>query len=120
MIILLALLFGVAARGVEAQAVDDQAPNPAATREYVVQPGDTLTRIAENELGSAASVDRILALNPRLTDRHLIRFGDRILLPGAPRKSQSSANPQSPAKTKSQGGAKNKNRNKRKGKGKKR
>lgn len=88
-----AIVASVSAQVPNSARVDGSA-NVAGTREYIVQPGDTLTRIAERELGSAARVDDILQLNPRLTDRHRIRFGERIVLPGEalPRSTARAAN----------------------------
>ena len=46
---------------------------------YIVQPGDGLTGIARRY---GITVESILALNPQITNPHLIFVGDRITLPG--------------------------------------
>jgi nucleoid-associated protein YgaU len=55
---------------------------PAAPRTYVVQDHDTLSRIAEKELGARGRVADIEALNPTIK-AGLIRKGDLIKLPPA-------------------------------------
>ncbi|MCX8040383.1 MAG: LysM peptidoglycan-binding domain-containing protein [Planctomycetota bacterium] len=53
-----------------------------ASRIYAVQAGDTLTRIAERELGSRERWRDIAALNPALDVRQPLRVGQRLALPG--------------------------------------
>jgi len=49
---------------------------------YTVKPGDTLTRIAERYLGSAAKVEEICSANRDIiSDRHRLVAGRRIRLP---------------------------------------
>ncbi len=55
-------------------------PQPAATREYVVQKDDTLGAIAQRELGSVKRVHEIVRLND-LSNPNAIRAGQAILLP---------------------------------------
>jgi hypothetical protein len=49
----------------------------------VVQPGDTLSSIAQKRLGSAKRYPEILAVNPGLNERHLVP-GTRLRLPDDP------------------------------------
>jgi nucleoid-associated protein YgaU len=55
---------------------------PAGPRTYVVEPGDTLSGIAESELGDANRWPQIFALNrARITDPDLIFPGQELSLP---------------------------------------
>jgi hypothetical protein len=52
---------------------------------YTVQPGDTLSEIANRTFGfpiytEAGSLEKILALNPQIVDPNLVLPGDRIIL----------------------------------------
>lgn len=58
----------------------------AATRAYVVKGGDTLSEIAQRELGSSRRWQEITALNPGL-DPARLRSGKTIRLPGGERSS---------------------------------
>jgi len=59
-----------------------QAPASTATRDYVVRAGDTLSHIAQKELGSAKRWNEIVKVNPGLEPAKL-RSGKTIQLPGA-------------------------------------
>ncbi|MEM7260989.1 MAG: LysM domain-containing protein [Planctomycetota bacterium] len=72
-IALLTLLLGLAA--------STETFASGSTREYEVRPGETLGRIAAEQLGSAERVNEILALNPTISDPNRIRVGQVILLP---------------------------------------
>ena len=78
-------------RGAEPPA-RQPAPKPAATasapagrfpRNYVIQPGDTLTTVSRHFYGTGRHWRRILEANPGLRERHL-RIGRRILIPSPP------------------------------------
>lgn len=57
-------------------------PSPApAGRTYTVQAGDTLSKIAARELGSASRWPEILRANPEITDPRRIRPGMQLALP---------------------------------------
>ncbi len=60
-------------------------PGGAPTPTYVVQPGDTLTKIAQNQLGDGARWPEIFALNRNII-RHpdLIFPGQTLILPSGP------------------------------------
>ncbi len=60
-----------------------EALSPAGTRPYRVRPGETLSRIAAEQLGEAGRWKEIAALNPEL-DPDRVPAGARILLPAAP------------------------------------
>ncbi|MDI3339276.1 MAG: LysM peptidoglycan-binding domain-containing protein [Sphaerobacter sp.] len=55
------------------------APDPSPAEEYVIQPGDTLWRIA---VSRGLTVDAILAANPSITDPNRIYAGATLRLPG--------------------------------------
>lgn len=59
----------------------DVKPIPAVTV-YVVQPGDTLFKIA---MRFGTTVDAILAANPEITDPNVIFPGQKILIPAPPK-----------------------------------
>jgi nucleoid-associated protein YgaU len=54
----------------------------ADARRYAVRPGDTLSEIAQRELGSARRWKELVAANPGL-DPGRLRIGQELLLPGA-------------------------------------
>ena len=60
-------------------------PTPAAvagaTRSYTIQAHDTLSTIAEKELGDKHRWKEIAALNPQLPDPNKLKIGDVIKLP---------------------------------------
>jgi nucleoid-associated protein YgaU len=60
------------------------AESAALTRPYVVKSGDTLSEIAQRELGSSRRWQEIIALNPGL-DPARLRSGKSIQLPGGER-----------------------------------
>jgi len=68
-----------AAAGTERQEPRPSAPPPAAHDTYVVQPGDTLSGIAQRELGSARLADELARLNG-LADPAAIRAGQVLKL----------------------------------------
>ncbi|MCC8191255.1 MAG: LysM peptidoglycan-binding domain-containing protein [Planctomycetes bacterium] len=61
---------------------DDDLPASQGLRYYIIRPGDTLTRIAQNEVGSASLANNIYLFNRNVIDNpdHLV-VGTRILLP---------------------------------------
>jgi nucleoid-associated protein YgaU len=80
----------IARAGARAGASEPEASPPAArapaarpeSRRYSVCPGDTLSEIAQRELGSARRWQELVAVNPGL-DPSRLRIGQEILLPGA-------------------------------------
>ncbi len=52
----------------------------AKSRQYTIQAKDTLSEIAQRELGTIKRMDEILTLNPSL-DKNNVRVGAKILLP---------------------------------------
>ena len=69
-------------RSEETGPVDPQ-PLPAGrdAGQYVVKRGDTLSEISQAHYGTVRMVDRILRANPELGDGHLLRPGQRLVLP---------------------------------------
>ena len=61
---------------------NDSPGKKGAGRSYVVKAGDTLSEIAQRELGTAKAWKRIVDANPGL-DPKRVRVGQKILLPGA-------------------------------------
>jgi phage tail protein X len=59
------------------------AGRPATPCDYVVQPGDTLSGLAQRFYGASRHWRRILEANPGLTERNL-RVGRRIRIPSSP------------------------------------
>lgn len=61
-------------------AVDDPTPEPEAapTTEYLVQPGDNLTRIADT---FGLTLAELLAANPELSDPNRLQAGITLLIP---------------------------------------
>jgi LysM repeat protein len=57
------------------------APAPSSVFHVVVQPGDTLSGIAQLY---GLTLEEILAANPQIADRNVIHVGDRIAIPGRP------------------------------------
>lgn len=55
-------------------------PTPCIEKEYVVQPGDTLFKIAT---ANGVTVDMILAVNPEITDPDVLTVGQVIKIPCA-------------------------------------
>lgn len=71
-----------AADGAQGQAREADAPRPVtpgAAREYVVRSGDSLSKIAERELGSQRHADALKAANG--LDSDLIRVGQKLVIP---------------------------------------
>ncbi len=68
-----------------AQAAPIQ-PDTAPTREYTVKEGDTLGKVAEQELGSKDAWPRLWSRNPEVTNPHWIYPGMRLRVesPGVP------------------------------------
>ena len=56
-------------------------PTPSTVPYVVVQPGDTLSGIAQLY---GLTVEELLALNPQIADGNVIRVGQRIAIPGRP------------------------------------
>lgn len=56
-------------------------PKPQLPRLYTIQPFDTLSEIAQDQLGSQRRLDEILELNPGLAKDHLVP-GETLVLPG--------------------------------------
>ncbi len=59
-------------------------PRPAATttaREYTIQEGDSLWKIAENELDNGMRYKEIIELNPPLTENSKLVIGKKLKLP---------------------------------------
>jgi hypothetical protein len=57
--------------------------------EYIVQPGDTLSKIAQSKIGQPVypkhgSLGRLLSLNPSLSLKSVIHSGQKLLLPPFP------------------------------------
>jgi nucleoid-associated protein YgaU len=65
------------------QAAPTVSPPPAPVEDpadyYVVQPGDTLSKIAQEQLGSALMADELARIN-RLTDPDKLRVGQVLYL----------------------------------------
>ena len=59
----------------------DVGPTPSVTV-YIVQPGDTLFKIAQR---FGTTVDAIVAANPEITDPNMIFPGQKILIPAPPK-----------------------------------
>jgi len=65
-----------------AQAAAAPAPSPAAPRTYTVKPGDTLSKIAKEMLGSANAYMKIFEANKdQLTNPDLIKPGQVLRIP---------------------------------------
>lgn len=56
----------------------------AASRSYLVQPGDELWEVAERQLGEGSRWRELVALNPGLTESTRLKAGMRLLLPEEP------------------------------------
>jgi nucleoid-associated protein YgaU len=68
--------------GGAAQAAGAAAPSPAAPRTYTVKPGDTLSKIAKEQLGSAGAYMKIFEANrDQLTNPDLIKPGQVLRIP---------------------------------------
>jgi nucleoid-associated protein YgaU len=79
-------------------AVDRKpAGRPAAGQRYVVQPGDTLDRIARRLYEGSVSWKEIFQANPDLADPSKIKVGDALLLPVAVEASLLPEAPEQPA-----------------------
>jgi nucleoid-associated protein YgaU len=64
------------------QVTGGPAAAPAAAKTYTVQPGDTLSKIAKDHLGSAGAYMKIFELNKdQLTDPDKIKPGQVLHLP---------------------------------------
>jgi nucleoid-associated protein YgaU len=58
------------------------APSPAAPRTYTVKPGDTLSKIAKEQLGNAGAYMKIFEVNKdQLTNPDLIKPGQVLRIP---------------------------------------
>ena len=64
-----------------AAAPEPGRPASAGVREYTVQDGDSLWKIAANELGNGVRYKEILALNPDMTEKTKLNIGMKINLP---------------------------------------
>ena len=56
-------------------------PLPAGVREYTIKDGDSLWKIAANELGSGVRLEEILKLNPQITKSTTLTIGTKIKIP---------------------------------------
>lgn len=75
---------------------------PSGARDYVVKSGDTLSEIAQRELGSSRRWQEIVALNPGL-DPARLRSGKTIRLPGDARVAGGGSAPKSAPAPKAEG-----------------
>ena len=60
-------------------------------KEVIVQPGDTLWRVAENQLGSPPALNCLAQANPQLRSLDLVHAGEVVVVPascGDPQKTQ--------------------------------
>ena len=53
-------------------------PKKAGYKVYQIQPGDTLYKLAK---ANKTTVDKLMACNPQITDRNLIRAGAYMYIP---------------------------------------
>ena len=53
-------------------------PKKAGYKVYQIQPGDTMYKLAKS---NKTTVDKLMACNPQITDRNLIRVGAYIYIP---------------------------------------
>jgi nucleoid-associated protein YgaU len=66
----------------EEPAVQPRETLPSSGRTYAVQPGDTLSEIAQHQLGTSRRWQEIVAVNPGL-DPNKLRVGQELKLPSA-------------------------------------